>query len=131
MPAASKVSGQIVRYGISGGLLTLLYSAIYWTTAVPLAVHPLLANSLAFLVTVAVGYVVHSRWSFRGHGSRDRPMLSYAKFFTVNIAGYAQNSFWVWLIVQKLDLSVPLSIVPMVFVTPWVAFWLNRRWTFR
>lgn len=129
MPA-NEVHAQIVRYGISGVALTLLYSAIYWTTAEPLHVHPLLANTLAFLITVAIGYVVHSRWSFRGHGSRDRPVLAYAKFFLVNIAGYAQNSFWVWLIVQQLDLSVPLSIVPMVFITPWVAFWLNRHWTF-
>lgn len=122
--------GQILRYGISGGLLTVFYSVVYWTTAEQFAVPPMIANTLAFVLTLVAGWVIHSRWSFRGHGRPDRPPIAYARFLLINLAGYALNSFWVWLIVLRLGGSVALSIVPIALVTPWLSFWLNRRWAF-
>lgn len=124
------LSGQMLRYGISGGLLTLFYSAVYWTMAARLSVPALIANTIAFLLTLAAGWLIHSRWSFRGHGRRERPRIAYARFLLINLAGYALNSFWVWLIVVRLGGSVALSILPIVLITPWLMFWLNRRWTF-
>ncbi len=121
---------QMIRYGITGAGLTAFYSAIYWGTAVLLGVPALIANSLAFAATLVIGYAVHSRWSFRGHGSRDRPLRSTGRFLFVNFAGYLLNSFWVWLIVERSGGSVALSILPIAFVTPWLSFTLNRRWTF-
>lgn len=130
MTADADLRGQIIRYALSGGALTLFYSAVYWTSAVPLGIAPLLANTLAFLGTVALGFVVHSRWSFRGHGRRDRPLRSRLIFLAVNLAGYALNSFWVWLIAVHWAASPSLPLIPIVFVTPWLSFWLNRRFTF-
>ena len=124
------LTSQILRYGISGGALTVFYSAVYWAVAVQLAVPALIANSVAFLLTLAAGWLIHSRWSFRGHGRRERPRIAYTRFLLVNLAGYALNSFWVWLIVVRLGGSVPLSILPIALITPWLMFWLNRRWTF-
>jgi putative flippase GtrA len=128
--AARGWHGQMARYAISGGALTLLYSAVYWTLAEPLAVPALLANTVAFLVNLAVGWAIHSRWSFAGHGPDVRPRAAYGRFFLVNIAGYALNSFWVWLIVERLQGSVTASLIPIVLATPLFMFWANRRWTF-
>lgn len=121
---------QLFRYAISGGGLTLFYSVIYWTAAVPAEVNPLIANSLAFLVTVVLGFIVHSRWSFAGHGRRDRPVRSSALFLLVNLVGFALNSFWVWLIAVYWGFSPSAPLLPIIFITPWVSFYLNRRWTF-
>ena len=123
------VTGQMVRYAISGGLLALLYTAVYWTLAELAAVPALIANSLAFLVSLATGWIVHSRWSFRGHGGQRTP-IAYGRYLLVNIAAYGLNSFWVWLIVERSGGSVTLSVVPILGVTPWICFWINRRWTF-
>ncbi len=122
--------GQLVRYGISGIGLTLFYSVIYLIMIEAMLMAPLVANLIAFLLTVAIGYVVHSRWSFRGHGTRDEPVRSTIRFFAVNICGFALNSFWVWLIAEQMQLSPRLPLIPIVLVTPWVSFWMNRRWTF-
>jgi putative flippase GtrA len=121
---------QLVRYAISGGGLTLFYSAIYWVAAVPAQVNPLIANCIAFAITVILGFVVHSRWSFAGHGRRDRPVRSSLIFLLVNLAGFALNSFWVWAIAVYWGLSPSLPLLPIIFITPWVSFYLNRRWTF-
>lgn len=122
--------GQVVRYFISGGALVAFYSAIYWTGAAMLGIPALIANTIAFMATMVTGWVVHSRWSFRGHGRRDRPLTAFSRFLAINLAGYALNSFWVWLIVERLQGSVTASLVPIALVTPWLMFWANRRWTF-
>jgi putative flippase GtrA len=124
------LTGQMLRYGVSGVLLTLFYSTVYWAVATQLGVPALIANSAAFVLTLATGWVIHSRWSFRGHGPRERPREAYKRFVLINLAGYALNSFWVWLIVERLGGSVLMSILPIVLITPWLMFWLNRRWTF-
>ena len=122
--------GQMVRYLISGGLLTFLYSGVYWTLASLFQVPVLLANTAAFLANLCAGWLIHSRWSFAGHGPDRRPRAAYGRFLLVNVAGYALNSLWVWLIVERLGGSVTASLLPIVLVTPPLMFWLNRRWTF-
>ena len=124
------VKGQLVRYGISGVVLALFYSVVYWVLATQAGVPALIANTIAFLVSLAAGWLIHSRWSFRGHGPSERSGLAYGRYFLVNVAAYGLNSFWVWLIVLRSGGSVALSIVPILGVTPWICFWINRRWTF-
>lgn len=125
-----ELRGQVLRYAISGAGLTAFYSAVYWICAVPAGIAALIANTIAFLGTVALGFVVHSRWSFRGHGRRDRPVRMWGRFLAVNIAGYALNSFWVWAIVEYAGAAPSWPLLPIAFVTPWVSFYLNRQWTF-
>lgn len=128
--SSGDIKGQLFRYAVSGGMLTLLYSSVYWVIAVPFATPALLANSVAFLVNLAAGWLIHSRWSFRGHGIRNLRHTAFYRFFLINVAGYTLNSFWVWLIVEQMGGSVPLSILPIALITPWLSFWLNRRWIF-
>ncbi len=129
--ADGDLRAQITRYVVSGGALTLLYSAIYWICAVSIGIAALIANSIAFVATTAAGFIIHSRWSFRGHGSRNRPALIWGRFFAVNIGGFALNSLWVWLIVERAGLDPAWPLIPIAFVTPWLSFYCNRRWTFR
>lgn len=126
----SDLGGQLIRYGVSGVGLTLFYSAVYLAALDLAHFAPLAANTIAFLLTVALGYFIHSRWSFRDHGVRDAPARNTSRFLAVNVMGFALNSFWVWLIAEHLALSPRLPLLPIVLVTPWISFWLNRRWTF-
>src|SRR5579872_6639194 len=66
----SETVGQLVRFAIVGFALAALYSAIYWYLAT-YVMPPLVAVLIAFLVSVSIGFVLHSRWSFRGHGQRE------------------------------------------------------------
>ena len=50
---------------------------------------PALAVVIAFLVAVGIGFVLHSRWSFRGHGGR-RPAMK-IKFLLVQALGFVLN----------------------------------------
>jgi putative flippase GtrA len=123
-----ELAGQMLRYGVIGVGLAALYAAIYWAGATLLAMPAQLANGAGFVAALVAGYILHSQWSFRGHGQRSG--WSWSRFLVVNFAGYLLNCLWVWLIVDELARPVALSIVPIVTLTPLFTFLLNRRWTF-
>ncbi|HEX8641966.1 MAG TPA: GtrA family protein [Allosphingosinicella sp.] len=122
--------GQLVRFGLTGGLLTVLVAAGYWIVADRFGVEPMLSLTLNFLVFTGVGYVLHSRFSFRGHGSRDKAGARTVRFFTVNAIGFLSNQFFVWLLVKQLGGPTWWPVLPILFVTPLLTFMLNRRWVF-
>ena len=129
-PERRTMIGQLARFVISGAFVTALGVGVYALVALGLRWHPQLGNFLAYAIAVASGYVMHSQWSFRGHGST-RTHGTRLRFVTVSIISYALNSFWVWLLFTHLELGRAAPIAPMLFVTPLVTFTLNRQWVFR
>lgn len=127
---ANTVLGQLVRYAITGGGITLLGAALYTGLVLATAIHPQLAMFAAYVVCVAVGYVLHSRWSFRGHGSRDNVARTTTRFFVVSLVSYGLNAFWTWFCINALHLPEWTPVVPLLFVTPLATFALNRNWVF-
>jgi putative flippase GtrA len=128
LPEQNALFVQLLRYGITGAGLALAFAVVYEAVLRVIAGAPQLANALAFLASTALGYVIHSRWSFRGH--RDALMPSALKFFVVNAGSFAANVFWVWLLVNNLKLSPHAPLLPILGLTPWISFWFNRNWTF-
>lgn len=128
--APKTIAGQIAAYAVGGGAMTLLHTLCYWVMAEPLRIDPYLANTLAAIVAGATGFALHSRWTFGHTNTRRGGGAAPARYVVVSLLCYALNSFWVWLFVERLGLSVTLSIAPMVLVTPWLGFALNRWWTF-
>ena len=120
----------MIRFGLTGILLTLLVAGGYWIAADLLGVEPMLSMTLNYLVFTCLGYFLHSRFSLRGHGGRDRPHLRTARFFIVNTTGFAANQFFVWLLVKQMGGPVWWSVIPIVLVTPLLTFSLQRRWVF-
>jgi putative flippase GtrA len=122
--------GQLFRYGVSGGAAAVLYSIIYWGLASGLVVAPIIANTAAWLASLVTSYVLHSRWSFRGHARGPDSRRSKIRFLCVNLAGLALNSFWVVLVVNVMKFDVRAPLAPILFITPWLMFYASRRWAF-
>jgi putative flippase GtrA len=127
-PERRAILSQLLRFLISGALVTLLGVAVYAIVALGLGWHPQIGNLLAYLVAMATGYVMHSRWSFRDHGQRTKSTA--VRFVIVSLISLALNSLWVALITGPLGLGPAWPILPMLFVTPAVTFVLNRYWVF-
>ena len=127
----SALHGQLLRYVLTGGFVTALQAAVYWGLAQWLALHPQLANICGYMVAVATGYVLHGRFTFRGHGTRDQPIAQAIRFMAVSLISLALNAFWVWLTVQALVWPIWSPIPLMAVVTPGLVFILNRQWVFR
>jgi len=129
---ASGLLGQLVRFGVVGGLCALVYSAVY----LPIATYVLprrmavLAVPPAFAVAVTLGYFLHSGWSFRGHGRRGEGAGQKAKFVGVQAAGMVLNLLYAWVLSGMLGQPPWVPLLPAVLVTPLVTFAINRAWVF-
>ena len=132
-PERRTVIGQLIRFGMVGGFVTLLYAMVYSPLAKFGWTSPQVANFCGYLTAMATGYVLHSRWSFRGHGTRDRPAQTTSRFFIVSLVSYGMNALFVFLLTDQTMLSGPWwwPLIPILFVTPAVTFVLNRQWVFR
>ena len=126
----SPMLGQVIRFGISGVGLTVFVAVGYWAIAEFADVDPNVALLIAFAFAVVLGYFVHSRWSFKGHGSREKPHLRTIRFFITTGLGFLSNQFFVWFFVKHLAGPTWWAIPPIVLVTPILTFTLNRRWVF-
>ena len=122
---------QLIRYAIIGAAITAGGQAIYYVLAESRTTSPLVAIAIAWIAGVVVGYFAHGWISFAGHGERDDHGRMGFRFVLVNLIGYAINSFWVWLLVERLAGATWWPILPNIALTPLMTFWLHRRWTFR
>jgi putative flippase GtrA len=120
--------GQLLRFIVTGALVTALGVGVYALAALALGWHPQLANVLAYVAAMTTGYVMHSRWSFRDHGTRSRSTR--VKFVVVSLVSLGLNSAWIAILTGPMGLSPAWPILPMLFVTPAVTFVLNRQWVF-
>ena len=128
--AVAVLLGQLFRFGLVGVFLTILYAVIYWPLAT-YVIHPVAAVVIAFAIAVSVGYVLHSRWSFRGHGKPSEGGRMQAKFLTVQTVGMLLNAIFTWILTGPLfDGPTWWPLVPAVLVTPLATFLLNRYWVF-
>ena len=126
----SELLGQLVRYALTGGLASIVNIGVYWVLAAR-GMDPNLAWTAGFIAAVLVGYVVHRRWSFRGHGRRDNFARTGGRFVVVSLVSFGLNQLWVWLLVRQLELPLWAPYPLVLGVTPLVVFALNRRWVFK
>ena len=82
-PDRRAVFGQLIRFVITGGLVTALGVGVYAVVAIVLKWHPQVGNVLAYLAAMATGYVMHSRWSFRDHGG-ERTKSTQVRFVLIS-----------------------------------------------
>ncbi len=120
--------GQLFRFAIAGVGVTLFAAAIYLIAATALHVPPLIANTISTACGVCVGYLVHSRWSFRAQGESESVMVG--RFLLAAAGAFALNSFWVWLAVHGFHLPAWTPVTGMIFATPLASFAVNRYWVF-
>ena len=121
--------GQLVRFALVGFFLAAIYSAIYWYLAT-YVMPPMVAVVIAFLVAVTIGFVLHSRWSFRGHGAAEDHRLK-VKFLAVQASGFLLNEAFTWVLTGPMRGPAWWPLIPAIFVTPLATFALNKQLVFR
>jgi putative flippase GtrA len=127
-----EVLGQLIRFGIAGGMTSFIYSLVYLplTAFVFPARLAVAAVPFAFGVAVICGFFLHSKWSFRDHGNRDGGRLQQMKFVLVQSAGLGLNAAITWAATALLHLHPWVPLVPAILLAAIVTFILNRVWVF-
>lgn len=122
--------GQLARYAVVGGIITLAFSAAYWAGTEFLHIDPMVSLTLVFIIFSVISYFTHGAYSFRDHGQRDDPHKRLGRFVAVNLIGFALNQLFVWTLVKQLHGPTWWPTIPFVLVTPLVTFALHRRYVF-
>jgi putative flippase GtrA len=123
--------GQVIRYGLVGGAVTVLQGAVYWLLSARAGWDPQLGNFAGYLAAVTAGFVAHGSFTFRGHDAQSAAPVRLARFVGVSLISLALNAFWVWLTVTALEAPLWAPLPFMAVVTPGIVFVLNRQWVFR
>lgn len=128
----SGMLGQLVRFGIAGGISTLIYSAVYLplTAFVFDRAHAVYAVPFAFAVAVTAGFFLHSRWSFKGHGSRPPGPAQQMGFVAVQGSGMALNAVVTWIGTALLGYPAWVPLLPAILLATAMTFLLNRYLVF-
>lgn len=121
--------GQVIRFGVSGGLLTLLVAGrLLGRRDFPACrSQPL---------TVARLHRRQRRWICAAQRIQfprawcARPTPFGRSGFHHYIAWILANQFFVWLLVKQTGGPTWWPVIPIVFVSPILTFTLNRRWVF-
>ena len=125
---ANPLFGQLIRFGIAGGISTVIYSLVYLplTAFVFRGAQAVYAVPFAFAVAVTAGFFLHSRWSFKGHGTRSSGRMQQAKFVAVQGSGMALNAVITWIGTALLGYPAWVPLLPAILLATIFTFVLNR-----
>ena len=124
------VIGQFTKYSFTGVFLTMLYAVLY-AILTHADNNPMISHLIAYAISVVIGFFLNRYWSFRGHGGDQAMLASGMRFGAVSLLGFVLNSFFVWLLTGPIFNGPSWwPLLPIMFVTPIVTFFFNRKWAF-
>lgn len=119
---------QFLKFGVIGLANTFLSLSIYYFF-VYVGVNYLLANTIAFIITVANSYFWNNRYVFRktsaGH------LKAITKVYICYGATFLISTFLLYVMVDWLGISKYIAPILNLFVTVPLNFILNRFWAFK
>ncbi len=124
---------QFIKFSIVGISNTLISLAVYYLCYSLLGMHYILANVLAFLVSVTNAFYWNSRYVF---AAGERPHWKQAfGMYVKTVTAYGLTFllstgllvFWV----ELVGVSAEVAPIINLFITMPLNFLLNKHWTFR
>ena len=98
-----KLLVQIFKFGIVGGIATIIDWIVYYIVYKFLHVNPLIANILSFLVSVIYNYSASVKWVFDVNKNKSKKKM-FVEFITFSVIG---------LLITELLLHIGINILNM------------------
>lgn len=122
---------QFISFGLIGGLNTILSLGIYWLV-VYLGGHYLLANAIAFAITVFISYVLNNIFTFKGEGKAEWSLRTLFKVYvSYSITGLFLTSILLWVWTDCLGINENVAPIINLFFTIPLNFLLNKFWAYK
>ncbi|KRW66623.1 sugar translocase [Pseudomonas sp. TTU2014-105ASC] len=120
------VAGRLLRFGMTGVLVTLVHTLIAIVCVETGLAGPALANGAAFTGATLLSYVINTRWSFA------RPLHGHTlvRFLLVSLVGL----FLAVIIAGAMEqaaVNYLLGIAAVAMVVPVLSFCMHNFWTYR
>lgn len=122
---------QFIKFGIVGGLNTVLSYGIYFV-CVRMGVHYALANGIAFVITVFISYLLNGNFVFKDEGNSRFSIKALLKVYaSYSITSLFLTTLLLWIEVDIFGLPEEIGPVINLFITVPVNFFLNKFWAYR
>jgi putative flippase GtrA len=118
---------QVLRFGLVGGLVTLLHVAVALSVNGLFGIDPLWANFIAFLVACGVSYALNWLWTF---DAVSRHGAALPKFLAVSVSGFILNQSIVFALVTLAGHPMWVAMLPVMVVIPVFSFIMSKTWVF-
>jgi putative flippase GtrA len=118
---------QLIKYGITGVLGTMLYVALLVVLVELFHIPPTLASFLSFSSTVATSYFLNSFWTFN---TKDVSLVRFTKYTIVSLSGLVLTTLITYVGVEVLKIWYIYVQVIVVLVVPISNYLLNSQWVF-
>lgn len=123
---------QFIKFGIVGVSNTLI-SYIVYMVGITVGIHYLLANFIAFAVSVSNSFYWNNRYVFKQEDGEERSALKAFVKTALSYAGTGLVLNSILLAVQVDILGIPEWLAPLInlVITVPLNFVLNKLWAFR
>ena len=119
---------RFARFAIVGVINTAVHTVLFSASIELAHIEAVLANAIAFSVSVLVGYALNRRWTFAKHGARHARLWRYA---IGALIGLGLNSAIMFAVVHRAHGSPYVGLLLGLLLVPPLTFALNQFWVFR
>lgn len=110
---------QIFKFGIVGGIATIIDIAVYYVLVTFLNINPLLGNILSFSVSVIYNYTASVKWVFHVNEAKSKKKM-FVEFMVFSIIGLLLTELLLWVGIDilgqnKMLVKIVATAIVMVF----------------
>jgi putative flippase GtrA len=119
---------RLVRFGLVGGVSTVIYAVFAWVFTVPFGAPPVVASLVAYCFGAVFSFTAHRRITFRS----DRPIGEQApRFAGISFAGWIVAILSPLVLTDAWHLPAVVAIVFASIAVPIMSFIGLERFVFR
>ena len=118
---------RFIKFGIVGISNTLIHLAVYYVLSV-LGVHYLIANGIAFIISVYNAWYWNQKYVFEHDGRENAKKIF--KVYVVYAFSFFISMASMFLMVEVISISELIAPVLNLFITVPLNFCLNKFWVF-
>lgn len=122
------IVSRVWRFGVVGGVSTLVHVAVGMGLHHGMGASPLWANGVAFTVAVGVSFLGQTRLTFPEATADGRAFL---RFLAVALLGFGLNQLIVWIATGPFGGPYWVGLAIVVTTVPFVTFLSLRYWALR
>lgn len=126
-----QVCSQFIKFGIVGLSNTFISMLIYYI-CIFLGLHYILANTIAFVISVLNAYYWNSKCVFKRENTENRSsFISVVKVFIAYGSTFILSTLLLYVWVDCLNISKMIAPLINLVITIPINFLLNKMWAFK
>ncbi len=124
-----KLFKEFIKFGIVGGIGTLINIGILYFFTEKFGIHYLISAIFSFIIAMTSNFILNKIWTFK-ENVREKIGKKYLQFSLVSIAALLVNLLFLYIFTDVLGIYYIISQILAIGISLIINFVGNKRWTF-